>query len=438
MQGGAGVRVIPSSTAAGLPPRSGRAERSAPVSGPAGRRCSPGMTGTPFMRGAGRVEPVRVMLLISSLEHGGAERQVVELANRLGKDGFRVLVCALEDCNPLADQLVHREGNFRVVAKRGRYDPSVIWRVARLMRQERIQLVHAFLFDAEMVARLAAKLAGVPVVVASERNIDMRVGWVQWLGKRLTRSWFDVLIANSETGGRFNTRMYGIDPARIRVIRNGVDIERFRPLDQTECRETLGLPVGVPVVGMVAAFKRQKNYEDFLHLARRLLDRLPRVRFACVGEPLRDNLQGAAVYQREILTLVDQLRLREHIAFLGRRDDMPAVYNSFDVTVLPSKREGTPNVLLESMACGVPVVASDISDNAHVVPEGRAGFVVPLGDVERLTQRTYELLVDPARRTAMGQTARHWVASEFSTAALVQRTAAVYTETLRRKLGQAH
>lgn len=106
-------------------------------------------------------EPVRAMLLISSLEHGGAERQVVELANRLGDDGFRVLVCALEDCNPLADQLVRRAADFRVVAKRGRYDPSVVWRVARLMRRERIQVVHAFLFDAEMVARLAARLAGV-------------------------------------------------------------------------------------------------------------------------------------------------------------------------------------------------------------------------------------------------------------------------------------
>jgi glycosyltransferase involved in cell wall biosynthesis len=377
------------------------------------------------------------MLLISSLEHGGAERQVVELANRLGDDGFRVLVCALEDCNPLADQLVRRDSDFRVVAKRGRYDPSVVWRVARLMRQERIEVVHAFLFDAEMVARLAARLAGVPVVIASERNIDMRVGWVQWLGKRLTRSWFDVLIANSETGGRFNTRMYGIAPTRIRVIRNGVDVERFRPLDQTECRRAVGLPLGVPIVGMVAAFKRQKNYEDFLHLARRLRDRLPAVHLACVGEPLRDNLQGAADYQREVLALVDRLRLHEHIAFLGRRDDMPSVYNSFDVTVLPSKREGTPNVLLESMACGVPVVASDISDNAHVVPDGRVGFVVPLGDVAMLTQRTFELLSDTVRRTTMGQAARRWVATEFSTAALVQRTAAIYTEALRRKLGHS-
>jgi glycosyltransferase involved in cell wall biosynthesis len=112
---------------------------------------------------------------------------------------------------------------------------------------------------------------------------------------------------------------------------------------------------------------------------------------------------------------------------------MPEVYNACDVTVLTSSREGTPNVLLESMACGVPVVATDVADNAHLVPDGRVGFIVPLGDTAALADRVCRLLEDAPRRREMGEAARAWVQREFSSAALARKTEAVYEDQLRRK-----
>ena len=379
-------------------------------------------------------EPLRVMLVISSLEHGGAERQVIELANGLDPRRFDVHVCCLQEHNPLAGGLRERGRRCHVVARRGRYDVGVIGRVARLMRRLRVQLAHAFLFDAEMVTRLAARWARVPIVVASERNTDYHVPWWQWLGKRLTRNLFDLLIANSEAGQRFNVRTFGIAPERIRVIRNGVDTRRFRPLDRHDARQRLGIPEQALAVGMVATFKRQKNHADFFRMAHALAQQHPDAVFVCVGEALRDNQQGAADYQREVLALVHALRLPQRTLFLGTRDDMPEVYSALDVAVLPSRREGTPNVLLEAMACGVPVVATDVSDNRHVVPDGVTGFVVPLGDVDALTQRVTTLLADPARRAEMGRAARAWATREFSTDALIARTAKVYLELAQRKL----
>jgi glycosyltransferase involved in cell wall biosynthesis len=134
--------------------------------------------------------------------------------------------------------------------------------------------------------------------------------------------------------------------------------------------------------------------------------------------------------------LVQRLGLTRHCHFLGNRDDVSRLYPACDVTVLPSRFEGTPNVLLESMACGVPVVATDVSDNSYVVPEGRAGYLVQLDDDEEMAERIARVLADNTARRAMGARARAWVEQEFSTARLAAKTAAVYQELLDAKLSR--
>ena len=115
---------------------------------------------------------------------------------------------------------------------------------------------------------------------------------------------------------------------------------------------------------------------------------------------------------------------------LGNRSDVERLYPACDLTVLPSLFEGTPNVALESMAAGVPVIATDVADNASIIPDGRAGYIVKLGDAAGLAQKIVDLLSDHARRTAMAAAARVWVQSEFSTTRLAQKTEAVYREAL--------
>jgi glycosyltransferase involved in cell wall biosynthesis len=382
--------------------------------------------------------PVGLMLLISSLEHGGAERQVVELVRHIDRDRFDPVVCSLSGVNPLADGLPDPARELVVVEKRSKYDYSTVGRVATVMKERRISIVHAFLFDAEMVARWAARRSKVPVVIASERNTDYRWPWVHRLCQLLTRSWFDVMIANSEAGKRFNMRTLGLPEDRIRVVHNGVDTERFRPVDTTSIREELGLAEEDHVVGMVAMFKRQKNHGVFFRAAKEILRRFPNTWFLLAGEPLRGNLQGAGAYHREMRRLVEELGVSQRCLFVGNREDMPEVYSLCDATVLPSSREGTPNVLLESMACAVPVVASDVADNHYVVKDGETGFLVPLGDVAAMVDRICAILGDSRRREELGRAGRAWVSGEFSTTALARKTEAVYLECLQAKVcGQA-
>ncbi len=373
-----------------------------------------------------------IVLLVSSLEHGGAERQVVELANHLDPARFRVTLCSLSRHVPLAAQLRDPQHTLQIIEKRGRFDRGVIGRVAALLRAQGTRLIHNFLFDAEMVGRLAARRAGVPAVIASERNSDYRRPWSHWLGQQLTKRLFDVMVANSDAGKRFNIRTLRLPEQRIFVVRNGVDTRRFAPADRAAARRGLDLP-DAPLVGMIASFKRQKNHADFFQMARQVLQRLPAARFVCVGEPLRDNLQGAGDYHRQMQALLDQLGLRPHFHFLGAQQNMPAVYNALDLCVLTSSREGTPNVLLEALACGVPVVATDIADNAQIVPDGHVGHVVPLHDVAALRDRVVELLSDGQRRAALSAAARAWVQQEFSLPRMVQRMQDVYERVLREK-----
>lgn len=378
-------------------------------------------------------ERVRIMLLVSSLERGGAERQVVELANSLDPDIFEVTVCSLSSQVPLASQLAHCGERLRIVNKRHRYDVSVVGRVAQLARKRRIHIIHAFLFDAEMAARLAGQLAKVPVVIASERNTDYRRPWVHSVCLRLTRSWFDVMIANSHAGKCFNMRTLGLPSRCIHVVRNGVDTERFRPSDGRSIRAELGIHGDAPLVGMVASFKRQKNHADFFRIAQSVLRAFPTARFVCVGEPLSNDLRNGVSYHLEMRRMVEALGLGDHCLFIERCDNMPEFYSACDVTMLTSTREGTPNVLLESMACEVPVVATDVADNARVIPHGRVGYVAPVGALAAMTDYACRLLGDAQHRTRMGRVARRWVMSDFSTPTLAKRIQRIYTDILERK-----
>lgn len=397
------------------------------IQNPKVRRPAPGTIGV--IRPRGRV---RVMLVVSSLEHAGAERQVVALANHLDRDLFEMHVCSLSEHVPLAVGL-GQHTTLHVVQKRSRFDTSVISRLAALLKRLRIDVVHTFLFDAEIAGRLAARLAHVKVCIGSERNTDYVRPRLHTLALRLTRSFCDGLVANSRSGKRFNIRTLGLPDSHIHVVYNGVDTNVFRPRTVDALRGELGIADGDRVVAMVAHFKRQKNHGMFFEVATRVLESEPNTWFLCVGEPLRDGLQGSNEYHQQMSQLVDSLGIRSRFKFLGTRSDVADIYNICDVVVLTSRREGTPNVLLEAMASGVPVVATDVADNAVHVPNGHTGYIVPLDDVEQMAEHLLCLLSDQDARNEMGHRAEAWVHQRYALGEMSGAMAAVYRHLLVRK-----
>jgi glycosyltransferase involved in cell wall biosynthesis len=370
-------------------------------------------------------------MVISTLEYGGAQRQVVELANNIDPCRFDAHICSLSDYVPLADRLVDRGRRLHVISKKWKYDITVIPRLAWLLRQLNADIVQGYLFDAEIAARLAGRLARTPLIVGSERSTDYHLKRRQLITYRLTRGCMDLIIANSNAGAQFDCRLLGYRPSQCRVIHNGVDTQRFRPHDEQALRSELGIGDQEYVVGMFASFKQPKNHPLFFGAARRVLQRLPQTRLLLVGDDLYGGILGSDEYKRDMDRLVDELCIRERCLFLGNRHDVDRLYCACDLTVLPSHFEGTPNVALESMACGIPVIATQVSDNAQIIPDGRVGYVVPLGDEVALSDRICQLLEDSPLRRQMGQEARGWVESEFSMARLVEKTARVYEDALK-------
>lgn len=372
------------------------------------------------------------LVVISDLEFGGAQRQVVELANNMPQERFDVHVVALHDYVPLADQLHERDRRCHIVQRRSKYDFTVVPRLAALMRRLRAEIVHGYLFDAEIASRLAGRLIGIPVI-GSERNTGYTMKRSNLLAYRATRWCHNFTIANSNAGADFNSKILGQSRSTYRVVHNGVDAERFCPGDGSKIRAEWGIKPGELVVGMFASFKPQKNHPFLLRAAKRVLARQPNTRFVLVGDELFKGMSGSVEFKRSVVQLVDDLGLRAHCAFAGNRSDVEACYRACDLTVLPSRFEGTPNVALESMASGVPVVATNVSDNAYVVPDGQAGFVVPLDDEDALANRIGRLLSDSTLRRQMGDAARAWILAEFTGRRLAEKTAAVYDEAIAQR-----
>lgn len=376
--------------------------------------------------------PLVAVVVISDLEFGGAQRQVVELANSMNEHHCRVYVVSLADYVPLADSLRDREERFKFILRRARFDFTVVFRLARFLRQVRADIVHSYLFDATIAARLAGRLARRPVVIDTERNTDyILLKRKHAVAFRLTRWCHDMTIANSRAGAAFNSRVLKQPLSMSRVVHNGVDTNRFQPHDESRLRAELGIGPDELVVGMFASFKPQKNHPLLLKVARKLLDQGVRFRLLLVGDELYKGMSNSLEFKQQIQRLVDDLKLRPHCIFAGNRKDVERYYNVCHVTALPSLFEGTPNVALESMASGVPVVATNVADNAYIVPDGRAGFIVELNDEETMTDRLVRLLKDKSLRASMSQSARAWMLEEFSCARLAEKTLAVYREAVQ-------
>ena len=378
-----------------------------------------------------------VVLVIDDLEYGGAQRQVIELANNMDIDRFDVHVCTLSDYVPLGSQLKDSRSRLHTVVKKNKVDFTVVPRMARLLKLLKADVVHSYLFASDIASRLAGRLAGTRVVIGSERNANYSPKKRNILAYRLTRRYVDLTIANSETGARFNSKMYGQPACDYRVVRNGVDTELFKPRDRISIRNELGISADNSVIGVFASFKPQKNHSLLFHAFKMVLTSCPDAQLLLVGGRLYGNMMGSGDYYGRMNDLIDELGIRQRCIFLGNRNDVEQIYSACDITVLPSLYEGTPNALLESMACGIPVVATRVCDNSFIVKEDQTGFLVELDNVRKMADRIQVLLDNDVLRREMGQNAREWMLEEFTLEELAKKTEAVYMEALSQKTENA-
>lgn len=373
------------------------------------------------------MSPPRLRLLefLVDFRLGGTETQAVALATRLDPARFDVSLACMKRRGPLLDALRPRgipclEYPMPSLLSLAALAQGV--RLARDLRRGRVQVVHAYGFYSNVFAVPAARLAGVPAVVASIRDMGDLWTPAQRRAQRIACRLADCVLVNAEAVRR-QLVAEGYDPLKIAIVRNGVDLSRFAGASpKGRLRQELGLPAEAPLVAAISRLNPLKGIEYFLEAAAILAGRFPEARFLVAGEGAqREALEGRA----------ERLGLGGRVAFLGARLDVPEILGEATVSVLPSLSEALSNVLIESMAAGVPVVATDVGGNPEVVEDGATGLLVPPCDGKALAWGIGALLEDPALAARMGRAARERALARFSIERMLRETGDLYTGLLQ-------
>lgn len=367
------------------------------------------------------------MRVYSRLEVGGIERQMLRILPRLNAGRYRVSLCLLKRPGELAEELRSLGVAVHVLPFKGRLAPTSLLALARLFRREGVSIVHAHVRESNTSSTVAAKLARVPVIIASIHNVDTMHGGRRLLQDRILDRWRDAVVTVSDKVRDDYCAAVGIDPAKCVTIHNGLDLGAFtsggRPREAV--RSELGLAPGDRIVITVARLVRQKGHEVLIEAAAATAAALPEARFLVVGEGHRLD---------ELSALAQGRGLGERILFLGPRSDVRDLYRASEVSCLTSWREGFSNVVVESLASGLPIVATDVGGNREAIEEGVSGFLVPAGDARGIASRLVELLRDEPRRAEMAEAARRR-AARFSLEETIRTTEALYDRLLAAKGG---
>jgi glycosyltransferase involved in cell wall biosynthesis len=359
-----------------------------------------------------------VLFLIDELDIGGTEQQLFELVKRLNRQRYTPLVCCFRP-GRVAREIEALGVPVFTIHKKAKFDLGLLPSLIRLMRREKIDLVQTYLFTANTWARLAAILARAPLIVSSERNVNMwEERYKRLLGKLLDR-WTRATIANSGAVKDYLVGK-GIAPEKIRVVYNGVDPERFHSdVSSSEVKAELGIPLHHQVVGLIARLEPAKDVHTFLRAAAIVTRRIPEASFLVVGEgSLRRDLEREA----------QQLGIAERVVFTGPRRDIPRLLAACDISAMSSLKEGMSNTIMESMAAGKPMVATSVGGNPELIVDGETGLLVPIRDPAAFAAALHTLLSEPARARQMGARARERIARWFSVTALVESTERLYDE----------
>jgi glycosyltransferase involved in cell wall biosynthesis len=359
-----------------------------------------------------------IFLMIDSLQTGGSERQFAAIATSLNPALFRVHLGCIQQRGPFLDGLGEvpqfRLGGslYGIQSLRTRY------RLARHLHQHDIAIAHAFDFYTNITLIPAARLARIPVVLGSQRQLGDLLSRVQFRAQLAAFRWCDRVVCNSHAAAR-PLLEHGLAASKIAVIGNGLPRECF-----AETPPALPRQSDLLRVGMIARMNaRYKNHHAFLRAASRLHGKFPKLEFVLVGDgPLRPEIERQT----------EELGLRDQVIFLGDRRDIPALLASMDISVVPSESESLSNVALESMAAGVPVIATNVGGNPELVSEER-GLLVPPNDDASLASALERLLSDGSMRAELGAKARQFVKVNFTLEHIQASYEALYADLLAQK-----
>lgn len=386
------------------------------------------------------MEKITIVFLLGQLEYGGTEGQILELLRGLNRERFEPKVLAFPHDGELRQEIEALSIPFTGLGfsgLRGLFHPGssiqlygLIRAMVRYFRREKPRIVQSYLFWANIYGSIAAKIAGVPIIITGRRGLVEEQGLkphYRWL-RNLSNAWATVVVTNSEFVRQYclQHEQY-LSPAKMRLIYNGVTLSRYATISSvnaTVAKQTLGLPASATIVGIVANLRSCKGHQIFLKAAAHVIQILPQTRFLVVG---RD--EGILA---DLERLSGTLGLSQMAVFTGERHDIPELLALCDLLVSASLTESFSNAILEGMAAGKPIVATAVGGTTELVRHEQTGILVPPNNASLLAEAMLRVLGDRELRRQLGNNGQFRAATLFPTAQMVAQTEALYQELDRR------
>ncbi len=368
---------------------------------------------------------LRVLHLIGTLAAGGAERNLYYLGPHFKTSRFDHSICCMISRGEFAEELEWAGVRIFELGYRRRYFLGTVMKLADLLRREHISVLHTHLFEPGLVGRLAAWLAGTPVIITHEHGKTLWKKPYHHLFERLALWRTDMRIVVSEDIRALRKKYEGTPDSKLILIENAVDPAKFEVDEGT--RKAVRRDLGIDdffVVGTVGRLVPAKDYDLFLDVARGLIKADSRMKFLMVGEGhLRAQLEARSA----------DLGLEASVLFLGNRTDIPELLAAMDLYLITSAREGLPISLIEAMLAARPVVSTAVGGIPDVLAGGETGILVESGDAEGITAAVSGLMADPARREALGRAAREQALLRYSPTRVLEKLDSLYSGLLERK-----
>jgi glycosyltransferase involved in cell wall biosynthesis len=344
------------------------------------------------------------------MDRGGAEKQLCLLAENLPRDHFDVHVMLVTRDGPRSGALRDAGIPVTVIGKRFRADPTALVRLRKELIRLKPDVVHTWLFAANSFGRVAARMAGVRTIIASERCVDpWKTEAHFWLDRQLART--SKAITTNSSGVRNFYASHGIDPELFQIIPNGIPPLQAKQISRDEAFNRLGVPTDKKLLLAVGRLWPQKRYRDLIWAGELL---------ATVREDTTLVIVGEGPQSGELLRHRDAVSTPQRIRFVGARADVCELMPHADLFWIGSEYEGQSNSVIEAMQAGVPVVASDIPGNRDLVIDGETGKLVSLGDRADFARQSNVLLDDPGGAQKLAQAAQKRIERDFTVDKMVQ------------------
>lgn len=359
---------------------------------------------------------LKVMRVVIGLNQGGVQQGVYNLCRGLDVDRFEVIVCAIENGGAIGEEI--KNAGFEVIVLDIKRSPfKTIPELVRIMKERQIDIVHASSNYPSTYARIAGIIARVPILIGYEHVVFDRNRFNRWLLNRILQPFTSAYTAVGYEVAKQVKEWYSYPDEKVHVVHNGVDTDRFYPVDdRCVAKRRLGLDADLPVVAMVSRLDPEKGHCYFFDA------------ISQIQEPVQWLVVGMGREQDNVYRQAREKGVYEKIHFLGLRRDIHQLLAASDIYVFPTLKEGFPNSLLEAMSCGCAVVASDFPGNLEVVKNKVNALVVPMKNSEALQERIEDLLSDGKLRKQLGMQARKDIESNFSLSAYSHKMAALYTK----------